>query len=74
MLDEIGMTTEEEYERIRSTVPIDGEIPEINARFKRWPWVLEVQPAGDFVLPWDQAACLYNYLEKVCTLIPWAFS
>ena len=74
MLDEIGMTTEEEYERIRSTMPVDGEIPEINSRFKRWPWFLEVKPAGDFVLPWDKAAFLCNYLEKVCTLIPSALS
>lgn len=70
MLDEIGRTTEEEYERIRSALPIDGEILEINASCKRWPWFLEVQPAGDFILPWGQATFLCNYLEKVCTLIP----
>ena len=70
MLDEIGRTTEEEYERVRSALPIDGEIPEINVSCKRWPWFLEVQPASDFVLPWGQAAFLCNYLEKVCTLIP----
>lgn len=69
MLDEIGKTTEEECERVRSTVPVDGEILEITTRFKRWPWFLEVQPTGDFVLPWDRAPFLCNYLEKVCTLI-----
>jgi hypothetical protein len=33
MLDEIGKTAEEEYERVRSTVPVDGEIPEVNGQF-----------------------------------------
>ena len=70
MLDEIGKITEEEYEGMRSIVPVDGEIPEINTSFKRWPWFLEVQPAGDFVLPWDKAPFLCNYPEKVRTLIP----
>lgn len=74
MLDEIGKITEEEYERFRSIVPVHGEIPEINARFKRWPWLLEVQPAGDFVLPWDKAPFLCNYLEKVRTPTPLAVS
>jgi hypothetical protein len=70
MLDEFGKITEKEYEGVRSIVPVDGRIPEINAYFKRWPWFLEVQPTGDFVLPWDQAPFLCNYLEKVRTLIP----
>ena len=69
MLDEIGKTTEEEYERIRSTVSIDGEIPDIKGRTKRWPWFIEVQPAGDFILPWDQAPFLCNYLEQVCVML-----
>jgi len=70
VLDEIGKATEEEYERVRGTVSVDGEIPEIEGHTKRWPWFVEVQPAGDFVLPWDRAPFLYNYLEKVCIILP----
>lgn len=70
MLDEIGKATEEEYEGARATMPIDGEVPDINGRSNRWPWFVEVQPASDFVLPWNKAPFLCNYLEKVCVILP----
>lgn len=65
VLDEIGKATEDVYERARSAVTVDGEIPDIKGRTKRWPWFIEVKPAGDFVLPWNQAPFLCSYLEKV---------